>query len=141
VSARRWQRVAAYALCQDADHRVLLARGSALSDDVGRWFLPGGGVDFGEEPEAAVVRELREEAGLDVAVGELLAVLADTERPAGRDLQVHSVRIVYRAHVLRGSLRNEVDGSTDLIDWFDLATARALPLMPYVERALRLLDR
>ena len=140
MTLRRWQRVAAYGICQDEAGRVLLARGSPLSDEPGRWYLPGGGVDHSEEPEAAVVRELREEAGLEVAVGELLAVLADTERPPGRDMQVHSVRIVYRVRVLGGTLRNEVGGSTDLVAWFDPAQARALALMPYVERALRLLD-
>src|SRR5207249_3935346 len=57
-------RVGGYALCTDDDGRVLLARLSAIEVDVGAWTLPGGGIDFGEHPDDAVIRELAEETGL-----------------------------------------------------------------------------
>src|SRR3954464_10458065 len=47
------------------DGRLLAARRSAPPELAGRWELPGGKVEPGERPEAALVRELREELGVD----------------------------------------------------------------------------
>ena len=58
--------VAAVALI-DADGRVLLAQRPAGKSMAGLWEFPGGKVDPGETPEAALIRELREELGIDVA--------------------------------------------------------------------------
>ena len=51
----------------DADGRVLLARRPEGKTMAGLWEFPGGKVADGETPEAALVRELREELALDIA--------------------------------------------------------------------------
>ena len=51
----------------DADGRVLLAQRPAGKPMGGLWEFPGGKVDPGETPEAALIRELGEELGIDVA--------------------------------------------------------------------------
>ena len=57
---RHVTRVAAYALCK-RDGRILLCRiGPGPWTAVGRWTLPGGGIDFGEPPADAALRELTE---------------------------------------------------------------------------------
>ena len=56
------------ALVHDADGRLLLIQ-RGHDPHRGRWTLPGGRVEAGESLEQAVVREVREETGLDVRVG------------------------------------------------------------------------
>ncbi len=97
------QRVAAYALLRRpgaAGDEVLLVRISDRGFHTGLWTLPGGGLDFAEEPRDAVVREVREETGLTCVPGDLVAVDSETVRgtaPSGRDEEFHSVRLVYAA--------------------------------------------
>ncbi len=50
----------------DADGRVLLAKRPEGKNLAGLWEFPGGKVEDGESPEAALIRELREELGIDV---------------------------------------------------------------------------
>jgi 8-oxo-dGTP diphosphatase len=57
--------VAACALI-DADNRVLIAKRPANKDMAGLWEFPGGKVDPGERPEVTLIRELKEELGIDV---------------------------------------------------------------------------
>ena len=133
MSARQdFTRVAAYGLIID-DDRVLLCRLSArVPNAVGQWTLPGGGLDFGEDPVDAMVREVREETGYEVQSGDLIGVDSIcTDTPYGR---MHSIRIVYRATVVGGALRPEIDGSTDLCDWF---TQTTLPANKMVDLARR----
>jgi 8-oxo-dGTP diphosphatase len=51
----------------DADGRVLLAQRPEGKSLAGLWEFPGGKIDAGESPEAALIRELQEELGIDVA--------------------------------------------------------------------------
>jgi len=57
----------------------------------GKWALPGGFVSYGERVEDAVVREVKEETGLDTKIQRLLGVYSDPER----DPRGHTVSIAY----------------------------------------------
>lgn len=65
TEANRLVLVVACALV-DADGRVLVAQRPAGRTMAGMWEFPGGKVEAGETPEAALVRELAEELGIDV---------------------------------------------------------------------------
>jgi len=129
------RRVGAYGVLRDAGGRVLLARNSDASAFPGQWTLPGGGVEQGEHPDDAVVREFGEETGLSVRVDGLRTVTADVARLPGSDLE-HTDRIVYDVSAVAGALRAEADGTTDRVAWVGAAELAALPLMPFTARLL-----
>lgn len=107
----RRTRISAYALLYD-EGRILLCRlAPHLERWAGRWTLPGGGLDFGESPEAAAVREVEEETGLRIQVKSIAGI--DTILDAFGDSEFHGIRIIYHADIIGGSLRDETSGSTD----------------------------
>ena len=129
------QRIAAYGLCVDPQGRLLLARAAPSLSLRGRWFLPGGGVDHGEHPTAALRREFEEESGLTVELGPLLDVLSDVRTiPDGTNL--HTVRLIYRVERWSGSLRAELEGTTDAVGWVEKDELATLPLAHYVEEVV-----
>jgi len=130
------RRVGAYGICRDASGRVLLARGSALSAFPGVWSLPGGGVEQGEDPHVTVVREFQEETGLIVRIARLRTVTSDVSRLPFTELDEHTDRIVYDVVAEGGRLRDEVDGTTDLVAWAGPAELAAWPLLPFTARVL-----
>src|SRR5690349_18443220 len=95
------QRVAAYALVL-RDEKILLTRlASRISADE-KWHLPGGGVDHGENPRDALIREIREETGLEAEVGDTARIYS-AHLPSmwrkGRRWDYQALRIVYDAWV------------------------------------------
>jgi ADP-ribose pyrophosphatase YjhB (NUDIX family) len=135
VEKRR--RIAAYGLCRDGD-RVLLTRSSPRSDFPGLWQVPGGGLEHGEDPADAVVREIAEETGLAVRVTGVRAVVADVVSLADIRLAMHTDRVVYDAVPVGGTLRDETDGTTDLAAWVPPERLAGLSLMPFTAELLDL---
>ena len=142
MSEPRRTRLAAYALCV-ADGALLLVRVAPGYPAAGVWTLPGGGVDFGEDPAAAALREMSEESGLVGRIDRLAFVdsITGEDRPElGHDAW-HGVRIVYLATVTGGTLRDEVDESTDKAEWVPLVEVDQRTVTELVEVALEFMRR
>jgi 8-oxo-dGTP diphosphatase len=143
AAPRQFTRISAYALCLDGAGRMLLCRISPGEGDAGWWTLPGGGLAFGEDPVRGCLRELEEETGL---LGEILDLAGvDSrryvfERETGQ-VEMHAIRILYRVAITGGTLRDEVDESTDRSAWFGPGEVAELPLVDLVETALPLFQR
>ncbi len=95
-----WTRLAAHGFCV-VDDRILLVRLSPDLLNAGLWTLPGGGVEWGEAPEDAVVREVREETGLEATPEALAGVWSTTySRSEARPYPpLHFVSVIYRLRV------------------------------------------
>jgi len=133
---RRRQRLAAYALIVDGSGRVLLARQPDGRRYRGRWSLPGGGVDHGEHPEQAVIREVREETGVDVRVGALLDVISDVATAERRRRILHTVRLIYLATVTAAEPHAPRQPLTEHARWCARPEWQALALAPFTARVL-----
>lgn len=118
------QRAAAYAVVI-SDRGLLATTFSALTAAGGRWGLPGGGIDPGEQPADAAVREVHEETSQDVEAEGLAYV--DTDHWIGRSPRgviedYHAVRLVYRARCPAPTdpVVLDVGGTTETARWIPL---------------------
>ena len=147
----RRQRIGAYALLTrqgDGETEVLLTRMSARTRIAGRWTLPGGGIDHGEDPREAVVREVHEETGLYVDAGRVLDVHATHFVGARQDGLVedyHGIHIIFEAAIRPESANADLqviehDSSTEESRWMLVSEARTLDLLSAARHALELVS-
>lgn len=99
-------KVAAAVLVEQGDDVLLVRR--AYNPERGRWTLPAGFIDAGEDPRRAAERECLEETGLVVQVTALLEVLFGQDHARGAN-----IIIIYKAQLLSGVLQpgDDVDGA------------------------------
>lgn len=115
------QRIAAYAWVES--DRGVLASEFARATSPLRWGPPGGGIDPGEEPIAAVHREVMEETSQVIELGDLIGINSRHwigRNFSGRAEDFHAVQLVYRAWCPDPTdpVVLEVDGTTSAATWF-----------------------
>ncbi|WBB85460.1 NUDIX domain-containing protein [Micromonospora sp. WMMC264] len=138
----RRQRFAAYGLVTDPADRVLLTMIADGYPGAGRWHLPGGGTDHGEQPATGLLRELVEEAGQLGRVVDLMAV-DNLHNPAalgpeGRPLDWHGIRVIYRVRVdapTEAVVTELAGGSTARAAWFAPEQVGGLSMTDVAARA------
>lgn len=114
-------RIAAYAWSTRED-QLLLTKVAPGNLGAGMWTLPGGGVDFGEEPADALHRELYEETGLRGTITGIIgvdSVLLPADRRPGTPA-LHWIRLIYAVAASGTPTVVEVGGSTDEAAWHRL---------------------
>lgn len=101
------------ALVEDEDGRILMIRRGPRATQAGLWAIPAGYVDYGEDVREAAARELLEETGLEVAIGEPVFVASNSHDPAKL-----TVGIWFHGTVLGGRL--EAGDDADEAGYFSL---------------------
>ncbi len=133
------QRTSAYGIAV-RDGSVLLVRVNGAGDpDEGKWMWPGGGIEHGEHPQEAVVRELHEETGLTVEVGKLLHVGSDhrlLHYSPDRIVDFHGLYFLYAVTVTGGALADEANGDTAAPSWMAVDRLANLPMIDPVSDVL-----
>jgi 8-oxo-dGTP diphosphatase len=118
----------------DGEGRVLLQRRSPGRAMAGLWEFPGGKVEPGERPEAALVRELAEELGIEVEIAALAPAAFASADNGGR----HMLLLLYLCREWRGEPR-PLDAAE--LAWVRPEEVTSLPMPPADEPLIPLLER
>jgi mutator protein MutT len=122
------------AIIVDRDRVVLVKRGHAPLQ--GEWSVPGGVLEVGETLRQAAVREVLEETGLCVEVGELLGVYDRILRDSDEHTRYHYVLVDFLCRRIDG----EPQGAGDAAEarWFTRGEVAGLLLPPDTEDVIKL---
>jgi len=125
------QRIAAYAVVRSS-RGVLGTECSERTAVPGLWQLPGGGVQPGESPAEALVREVAEETGQNLRINKLIDLQSDHwigRAPNGVLEDFHALRIIYSATCAHPTTPTviDIDGTTARAAWIPLRQWRTLP--------------
>ena len=121
---------------------LLVARrvDTSIPEAFGKWELPGGKVNFGEQPEIALLREVQEECGLEVKILRLLPKVFTHvwQTSLGQELQV--VLLTYECVVVSGSLSNhQVQDEIGELRFVPLQELKTMSLLPNIAQTIKLL--
>ena len=120
-----WQ-VGAFVVLQDDKGRILWAQ----RRDDGRWNLPGGGVEKGESPWQAAVREAREETGLEIEIVRVTGIYTKAE--------IGEVVFNFAGKIVGGELKETVESQA--FQWLPAGTTMENTLLNHIDRVQDMID-
>ena len=117
----------------DVTGRVLLVQ-RGRPPRAGSWGLPGGRLEVGETLVAGVQRELREECGVEIAVGAVAGVFEPITRDAAGRVEYHYVVVDFWARWVSGEAQAQDDAAA--VAWVALDALDAYDLLPDSRRVI-----
>jgi ADP-ribose pyrophosphatase YjhB (NUDIX family) len=132
--------VGAGAVILDGDNVLLIRRASEPLK--GQWSLPGGRLELGETVQQAILRETREETGLDVEPLQLLGVYDLIDRDETNAIRYHYLLVDWICTVSGGELRAGDDATE--VTWAHRTTLAQYNLADFtlhaIEKAFNMMD-
>lgn len=113
------QRVGTSAVIVNPDKKVLFVKRSKHDEFLpGVWELPGGGTEFGEDPESTLIREVREECGLDVSINYPVFTFSYFKPDGGT--QKHIIDIAYLCTLINDRCEVKLSSEHEEYRWMKL---------------------
>ena len=110
-------------------------RGRGARNEAGKWEFPGGAVEFGEDLKQAVVREIKEEHGVELDIVEFLSF----ENVILKEEHQHWVAFTYLCRIKNGEPKILEPHKCDQIGWFTLEQLSRMPLSMITQRNIEAL--
>ena len=114
---KRYQKIASHGLIRKGNKYLIVHRSKQNDYMPGKWDLPGGTVEFGEDPIFALEREIGEEVSLKVRNPQLSSIFSFISKPAR-----HQLQIIYKCDYLGG----QVELNPEEHDDFKWVTAKEM---------------
>lgn len=129
------------ALITNEKNEILLAKRNepALVHAHNKWEFIGGGINFGEDPETAIIREVKEEAGVDIKIVRLLPkVLSHVWKLEKGQQQI--LLLHYQCKIIGGALSPGLDEEISELKYFSLEEIKNLDTLPLIYEGCLLLS-
>ena len=119
------------------DKILLMKRGSLSKSEPNTWCIPGGAVEFNERMEDSVVREIKEELGVDIEVVKQYGCANHIMPTEGK----HWVSTIFLCKITQGEPKVMEPGKCDEIGWFSLEEMKGLALGVIMKENLKLMEK
>jgi len=103
-------------ILNDKNEVLMLLRSSQCKNEAGKWMIPGGGVDFNEKLEDCIIREVKEEIGVDIDVVKLIAAVNHLLPEEGQ----HWVAPTFQCKIKSGEPKIMEPHKHEELKWFSL---------------------
>ena len=103
---------------------LIMKRGKKAKNEIGKWEIPGGSVEFNETIENALKREVKEEIGVDIKIIELLGICNHIIS----DEKQHWIAPTFICKITKGIPKILEPEKCEQLEWFSLREAEKLPL-------------
>jgi len=98
----------------------------------GKWQIPGGGIDFGETAEEAVVREIKEELDVEINIIRIVPYFINSMRKTWQ-----GIGIVFLCKPLKNIFKIKLDKEASAYEWFTYDEIMKLDVLPGGKEAIR----
>jgi len=125
-----FQKIATHGLIKKNGKYLLILRSPVNDYKPNEWDLPGGTIEFGEEPEKALIREISEETELKIKINKPIFIYSELQG------ERHQFWIVYKCEYASGEIKLNPEEHSEY-KWLDLNEIDKLEKIIFVEELFK----